>query len=93
MINIMSTPLKVKGISVSKYELLEFATLFLYFSGKNNVKDLVYVTLQYKIYLLEGLHANLLIDNNIMSSEAIVIDLGKKTALIGTCRVTIDINA
>ncbi len=42
---------------------------------------------------MEGLHANLLIDNDIMSPEGMIIDLGKKTALIGACGVTIDVNA
>ena len=65
----------------------------MYFSGKNNVGDLVYASLQYEIYLIEGLRANLLIGNDIMSPEAMVIDLGKMTALIGACRVTINVDA
>lgn len=89
----MSTPLKVRGIGASKHESPEFATLFLYFPRKNNVGDLVYALLQYEIHLVEGLRANLLIGNDIMSSEVMVINLEKKTALIGACRVTINVNA
>lgn len=92
-INIMSSSLKVRGIRASKYESSEFVALALYFPGKNGVGDLVYATLQYKIHLVESLHANLLIGNNIMSLKAMVINLGKKTVLIDACRVTIDINA
>ena len=89
----MSTPLKVRSIVASKHESSEFAVLSLYFPGKNNVGDLVYALLQYEIYLVEGLRANLLIGNNIISSEAMIINLGKKTALIDTYGVTININA
>lgn len=84
--------MKVRGIGASKHKSSEFAALSLYFPGKNNVGDLVYAALQCDIYLVEGLRANLLISNDIMSPEAMVIDLGKKTALIGICEVTIDIN-
>ena len=89
----MSTPLKVKGIGASKHKSSEFAALSLYFPGKNAVGDLVYASLWCEIYLVEGLRANLLIGNDIMSPEAVVIDLGKKTAVIGACGVSIDVNA
>lgn len=89
----MSPLLKVRSINASKHEFSEFAALSLYFSGKNNVEDLVYATLQYEIHLIEGLRTNQLIGNDIMSLEAMVIDLGKKTALISACNMTIDVNA
>lgn len=92
-INTKSSPLKVRGIGASKYEFLKFVALALYFPGKNGVGDLVYTALQCEIHFIEGLHANLLIGNDIMSSEAMVIDLKKKTALIVACEVTININA
>lgn len=91
-INTMSTPLKVRGISAFEHESSKFAALSLYFSGKNDVRDLVYASLQCEIHLVGGLRANLLISNDIMSPEAIVINLGKKTALIGVCGVTINVN-
>ena len=89
----MSTPLNVRGIGALKYESSKFAALSLYFPGKNAVGDLVYAALRYEIHLVEGLRANLLVGNDIMSPEAMVINLGKKTAIIGTCGVSIDVNA
>ena len=88
----MSTPLKVRGISASKYKPSEFAALSLYFSGRNNIGNLVYTLLQCEIYLVTDFQANLLIGNNIISPEVIVINLGKKTTLIDTCKMTIDMN-
>lgn len=92
-INTISLLLKVRGIKASKHESSEFVALALYFSDKNGVRDLVYAVLQCEIHLVEGICANLLISNNIMSSKAMVINLGKKTALISACKVTININA
>lgn len=81
----MSIPLKTRGISASKHKSLEFAVLFLNFSGRKNVEDLIYASLQCEIHFVGGFWANLLIGNNIMSSKAIVINLGKKSALIDAC--------
>lgn len=89
----MSTSLKIKGIGASKYKSAEFTTLYLYFSDRNNAGELVYTSLKCKVHLVEGLQANLLISNNILSPEHIVIDIGKESAFIGSCEVTIKVNA
>lgn len=70
----------------------EFAALFLYFSGKNNVGQQVYAFLTYEIYLVKGLRANLLIDNNIMSPEGSIIDVKQKSVFIGSYGITIPID-
>lgn len=89
----MSTYLKVNGIGASKYKSAEFAALFLYFPGKNNAREVVYASLECEIHLVEGLRVNLLICNNILSPKNIVINIAKKTALIRSCKVTIEVNA
>lgn len=91
-INTISTPLKIRGIRVFKHESGEFATLFLYFLGRNNTCQQVYTSLTYKIHLIEGLRANLLIGNNIMSLEGFIIDVKNKSVFIGSCRVTVPID-
>lgn len=89
----MFSPLKFRGIGALKHESSEFVALVLYFLGKNGVGNLVYAALQCEIHLVKSLRVNLLIGNNIMSHEAMVMNLEMKTALIGACRVTININA
>lgn len=91
-ISTMSTPLKVRGIDTLKHESSEFAALSLWFPGKNAIGDLVYTALRCEIHRVEGLRANLLIGNNIMSPEVVVIDLGKKAAVIGACGISINVN-
>lgn len=89
----MSIFLRVRGISTSKHKFAEFVVLSLYFPSKNNAGELVYTSLEYKIHLVERLQANLLIGNNMLSPKHIVINIGKKSALIGSCKVTIKVNA
>ena len=89
----MSTPLKVRGIEVSKYESGEFATLFLYFPSRDNAGQQVYASLTCEIHLVEGLRANLLIGNDIMSPEGFIIDIKRRSVLIGSCGVTVPIDA
>lgn len=88
----MPTLLKVRGIGVSKHKSEEFPALFLYFPGKNNVERLVYASVRCEIHLVDGLRANLLIENDIMSPENFVIDIDKRSTLIGSCKVTIPIS-
>lgn len=45
----MFTSLKFRGIDASKKESAEFVTLFLYLLSKNNVGELVYISLQCEI--------------------------------------------
>lgn len=92
-INIMSTLLKVRRIEASKYKSRKFTALSLYFSGKNNVGQLVYTSLTYKIHLVKDLRANLLISNDIISSKIFVIDVKGRSAFIGSCGVTVAIDA
>ena len=92
-INAMSTPLKIRGIVSSKHESGEFATLSLYFPGKNNAGQQVYAFLTCKIHLVKGLRANLLIGNDIISPEDFIIDVKKRSVLIGSCGVTVSIDS
>ncbi len=89
----MSTPLRVRGIGSSKHESGEYAALSLYFPGKDNTSQQVYASLTFEIHLVKGLRANLLIDNDIMSPESFIIDVIRKSVFIGSCGVTISINA
>lgn len=88
----MSTLLKVRGIRASKHKSGDFAALSLFFPKKNEVGQLVYVSLTCEIHLVKDLRANLLIDNNIMSPESFVIDVKEKSALIESYDMTIPID-
>lgn len=91
-INIILTFFKIGKIRASKYKLGEFLTFLLYFPDKNNAGQLVYAFLTCEIHSVEGLRANLLIINNIISPEGFVIDVKRKSVLIKSYWVTVPID-
>lgn len=89
----MSTLLKVNRIKASKHKSGKFIALSIYFSSKNNAKQLVYASLTYEIYLIKSLRANLLIGNNIIFPKGFVIDVKEFSVLIKSCKMISSINA
>ena len=89
----MFTPLKVKGIGTSKHKSAQFAEVSLFFPGESNEGQRVYASIRCKLHLVEGLRANILIGNNILTPESFVINIGLGHALIESCRVKITIKA
>lgn len=71
----MSIQLKVKGIGISKYKLKKFALIAFYILGYNYNRTEVYIYVKYKLYLIKGLKANILISNNIPCIKDFSINL------------------
>lgn len=89
----MSTPLKVRGIGASKHESAQFAELFLFLPGENNKRQKVYASFKYKLYLVKGLRANMLIGNNILAPKNFVLNIELGHTVVRSCGVKITINA
>ena len=89
----MSTPLKVRGIGTLKHESAQFAELSLFLLGEDNEEQKVYASIRCKLYLVEGLRANILVDNDILAPESFVLNVGLGHALVGSCGVKIAIRA
>lgn len=85
--------LKVCGIRASKHESNEFVSMPIYFLGVNKYKQPVYACIHRKIFLVDGLRANMLVGNNIIVPEGIMIDLANSTAFITSRNVWIAIIA
>lgn len=81
----MVTFLKVRGIEISKHELNKFISMFLYFPDIDLTNRPAYAHIHRKLYLVDGLKANLLVGNNILAMERVVIDLANKSAMISSC--------
>lgn len=71
----MSTSLKLRGIGALKHKSAQFAELSLFLPGKNNQEQEVYTSIRGKLYLIEGLRANILIGNNILTQRALYLML------------------
>lgn len=85
----MATLLKVKGIGSSRHKLNEFVSISLYFSDIKSTNRPAYAHIHRELYIVEGLKANLLVDNNILATERVIIDLANKSITISSCQVTI----
>lgn len=82
----------IKKIKASKYESTQFAIFFWFFSGKNEVEKEVYTLIKYKLYLMDGFKANILIENNILLLKNFVINVKKNYIFIESCKLIIAIN-
>lgn len=87
----MAILLKVRGIRSLKHKLDKFVFISLYFSGINSKNRPVYAHIYQKLYLIKGLKANLLVNNNILVIKRVVINIANKTALILSCQVIISV--
>lgn len=92
-ISTMSTTLNVRGIGTLKHKFAQFAALSLYFPGENETGQRVYTSIKCELHLVDGLRANILVGNDILSSKGFVININKNCTFIGSCGVTIPINA
>ena len=85
------SPLTVRGIGNERHRTSEYINLNIYFPDKlGHNKATVHVTRE--AYIIEGLKANMLAGVNLLAAEAFVMDLVKKTAIIGSCKgIAIDL--
>lgn len=87
----MAKLLKIRSIDAFSHKLDEFVTVFIYFLGKNNKKKIVYVCINCKLHVVNGLKANMLISNDIINLKQILVDISKKTTFIVSYRVQLTV--
>lgn len=80
-ISIMPMSLKVKGITTFKHKSDEFTLAVLYILSLDWGGSEVYVCIKYKLHLIKGLKANILIDNDIFCTEGLLINLANASAI------------
>lgn len=89
----MAVSLKVRGIEASKHESDKFVSMPIYILGVNKHKEPVYTCIYHEMHLIDGLKANMLVGNDIITPEGIMIDLANSTTFITSCNVRIAITA
>lgn len=89
----MALPLKVRGIGTSKHETDEYVTEPLYFPATNTAGDNIIACVRRELHIVEDLRINILIDNDIIESEDITLDVVKGSAYISDCQATIVISS
>lgn len=88
----MPVPLKVKGIGTSKHKLDHFALTILYILGINKKSHKIYVSITYKLHLVDRLKANMLVKNDMLCTESFAITFYNSSTLIHSYSIKIDIN-
>ena len=78
----ISTPLNVREIGTLKHVFAQFTTISLYFLDENQAEQQVYASIKCELHLVDGLQANILVGNDILSLEGFAIDISKNCALI-----------
>ena len=90
----MASPLKVRGVGTNKHETSEYVTIPIYLPGKTTEENKdVLACLRRELDLVEDLRAKMLIGNDIIAPEEITVDIANGKAQIGSCKVTINIDA
>lgn len=90
-ISIMQLSLKVRSISAFKFKFDKFALIVLYILGFYQKNSEVYTSIKYKLYLVENLKTNMLIDNNVFDSKSFLINFTNASAYILEYRINIEI--
>lgn len=93
MIKEMSTSLKVRKIGALKHKFAQFAKLSFFFPSENDKEKKVCTFFKCKLHLVKGLRANILIGNNILTSESFIPNVGLGHTVVGSYGVKIAIKA
>lgn len=89
----MMTLLKIRDIRSSRHELDKFISMSLYFPGIDSTNRLAYTHIYKNFHIVEVLKANLLLNNDILATKRVIIDLANKSAIILSCQGIIFITA
>ena len=84
----MITSFTVRDLDISQHQNSNYAIVSMYFvdvKDDNSIKTFI----RREIHLINNLKINMFIDNDVIVSESVVLDLIKKQTLIDNCDVTI----
>ena len=89
----MAILLKVRGIGSSRHESDEFVSMFSYFPNIDSINRPAYAHIHKELHIVERVKMNLLVGNNILTTERVIIVFAKKSAMISSCQMTISVAA
>ena len=92
-ISAMLVLLKIRDIDASKQKAGNFALTTIYLPSIDKKSREVYVSINCKLHLVDGLKANMLMGNNVLCIEGFAINLSTSSTLIHSCGMKIDIDA
>lgn len=87
----MTISISIRDLRTTKHVSNEYVIVSLFFSSKNKENNVVMTKITREIYLVDDFKINILIDNDLLDSKRITIDVTKKFAYIESCDVIVDI--
>ena len=89
-IKIMITFISIRDLNVDKHMTIEYVILSMYFSDqKNDVTIRAKITK--KMHLVDNLKTNMLLNNDVIDSEKIDVNISNKSIYIDSCEITISL--
>lgn len=89
----MLVRLGVRGIGASKHMSEKFAFTIIYISSIDKNGRKIYVCINRKLHLIDGLKANILIGNNVLCIKSFAINRSTSSTFIYNWDIKIDISA
>lgn len=89
----MASLLQVRGIGSFQHDSDEYVTIPLYFLRKDKDGQTVYASMERELHLVDGLKANMLVENNILGPKQFSINIAGRSAFIASCKVYLNIDA
>ncbi len=83
-IHLMISFLTVREIDANVHETKKYVNFSIYLSSKNDSKKMIEI--HREMHLVEDLKVNMLIENDILESEDIIIDIQEKKIAISSCQ-------
>lgn len=81
--------LKFKKINSLKYKTDKYIIIPFYFLKITKTNFLVYIYIYYKLYLVNGFRANILISNNLIHLKNMTINIAIKLTYIKSCKIIV----
>ena len=90
-IRTMTTSISIRDLDTAQHWFSDYVIIFIYFSNKKN-EIVVKIMITREIHLIDNLKINMLIENDLMKSKKIDINVTKETAHIDSCDVIVALN-
>ena len=87
---IIATPITIRGIGTTQHTTDEYAIIPFMFEGTQK-EELVLAKFWQEVYLIDNPNVILLIGIDIMGPELVVVDIGQKKVILGSCNVEVPI--
>ena len=81
----IASPLRVKGLDSAMHDTNEYVLMLIYISASREDGIKVLCRIFREIHLVSDLKTHLLIDNNIIDSEKIILDIAQGKIYINNC--------